>query len=118
MINTELLEEFRKYGIVQSMWRMLLGFAVAEGDNPSGNPTLGFVDYQLPGIGTDLDSHVKALADQLQYRLPVAGPFPEGGSDYDQAKWMAVVVGQVGSPSDWQGNAQPSQEHYIESITS
>lgn len=118
MVNTELLEEFQKYGIPQSMWRMLLGFAVAEGDNPSGNPTLGFVDYQLPGIGTDLDSHVKALADQLQYRLPVAGTFPAQGSDEEQAKWMAVVVGQVGSPSDWQGNAQPSQEHYIESITS
>lgn len=100
------------------MWRMLLGFAVAEGDNPSGNPTLGFVDYQLPGIGTDLDSHVKALADQLQDRLPVAGPFPETGTDHDQAEWMAVVVGQSGSASDWQGNAQPSLEHYVDSITS
>lgn len=116
MINTALIEGFKKYGIERSMWGMLLGFAVAEGNNPAGNPTLGFVDYQLPGIGTDLDSHVKALADQLEYRLPVAGPFPASGSDYEQAKWMAVVVGQVGSPSDWQGNAQPSQEHYIRSI--
>lgn len=115
-MNTALINAFRKYGIDRSMWRMLLGFAVAEGNNPSGNPTLGFVDYQLPGIGTDLDSHVKALADQLQYRLPVAGPFPSSGTEYDQAKWMAVVVGQVGSPSDWQGNAQPSQAHYINSI--
>lgn len=115
-MNTALIAAFQKYGIDPRMWRMLLGFAVAEGDNPSGNPTLGFVDYQLPSIGTDLDSHVDALADQLGYRLPVSGPFPASGSDWDQAQWMAVVVGQAGSSSDWQGNVQPSQDSYINSI--
>ena len=91
---------------------LIMAFAKAEGNNPSGVPTLGFTDSQA---GTTLEGHVRALAAQFQNRQSVAGPFP-GGSPEQQAAWMAKVVGQTGNPSDWQGNAQPPLADYIGSI--
>lgn len=95
--------------------RLIQGFSKVEGNNPAGNPTLGFTDSQLGGA-TDLPSHVNALAKQFRDRAPVAGPFPAGGSDQQQANWIATVVGQNGSPSDWQGNAQPPAAVYRQRI--
>lgn len=95
--------------------RLIQGFSKVEGNNPAGNPTLGFTDSQLGGA-SDLTSHVNALAKQFLDRAPVAGPFPAGGSDQQQAAWIAAVVGQNGSPSDWQGNAQPPAAVYQQRI--
>ncbi|ARV82049.1 hypothetical protein LFT51_12765 [Mycobacterium intracellulare subsp. chimaera] len=97
--------------------RLIQGFSKVEGNNPAGNPTLGFTDSQLGGA-SDLTSHVSALAKQFRDRAPVAGAFPAGGSDQQQAAWIAAVVGQNGSPSDWQGNAQPPAAVYQQRIIS
>ncbi|ASL08455.1 bacteriophage-like membrane protein [Mycobacterium intracellulare subsp. chimaera] len=95
--------------------RLIQGFSKVEGNNPAGNPTLGFTDSQLGGDAS-LQGHVNALAQQFRNRAPVAGPFPAGGSDQQQAAWIAAVVGQNGSPSDWQGNAQPPAAVYQQRI--
>ncbi|GLV09824.1 hypothetical protein MyChFU_31440 [Mycobacterium intracellulare subsp. chimaera] len=95
--------------------RLIQGFSRVEGNNPAGNPTLGFTDSQLGGDAS-LQGHVNALAQQFRNRAPVAGPFPTGGSDQQQAAWIAAVVGQNGSPSDWQGNAQPPAAVYQQRI--
>lgn len=104
---------FASAGIDPSLFPMLRGFAKAEGNNPSGVPTLGFTDGQA---GTSLQGHVDALARQLINRQSFAGQFPAGGTPEEQAAWMAKVVGQTGNPSDWQGNAQPPVADYISRI--
>lgn len=96
----------RAKGFTAEQIRLIQAFSSVEGLNPSGVPTLGFTDAQLGGR-TDLQAHVDALAKQFQDRAGVAGPFPAGGSDQQQAQWIAKVVGQSGLASDWQGNAQP-----------
>lgn len=93
--------------------RLIQGFSQVEGNNPAGNPTLGFTDSQLGGA-SDLQSHVNALAQQFKDRAGVAGPFPQNGSDQDQAQWIANVVGQAGVSKDWQGNAQPKD--YVQRV--
>lgn len=93
-------------GFSPQLIRLIQGFSKVEGNNPAGIPTLGFTDAQLGGK-TDLQSHVDALAQQFQSRAAVAGPFPEFGTDQQQAEWIAKVVGQSGLASDWQGNSQP-----------
>ncbi len=100
-------------GFSPQMIRLILGFSKVEGNNPSGTPTLGFTDAQLGGA-TDLQSHVDALAQQFKNRASVAGPFPEGGTDQQQAQWIAAVVGQSGLSSDWQGNSQPKD--YVQRV--
>uniref|UniRef100_UPI003F718DA2 phage tail protein n=1 Tax=Mycobacterium intracellulare TaxID=1767 RepID=UPI003F718DA2 len=101
-----LASALRAKGFSPAMIRLIEGFSKVEGNNPSGVPTLGFTDAQLGGK-SDLQSHVDALAKQFKDRASVAGPFPEGGTDQQQAQWIAKVVGQSGLASDWQGNAQP-----------
>lgn len=96
----------RAKGFTAEQIRLIQAFSSVEGLNPAGVPTLGFTDAQLGGR-TDLQAHVDALAKQFQDRAGVAGPFPAGGSDQQQAQWIAKVVGQSGLTSDWQGNAQP-----------
>lgn len=96
----------RAKGFTPEQIRLIQAFSSVEGLNPAGVPTLGFTDAQLGGR-TDLQAHVDALAKQFQDRAGVAGPFPAGGSDQQQAQWIAKVVGQAGLASDWQGNAQP-----------
>lgn len=93
--------------------RLIQGFSVVEGLNPAGNPTLGFTDAQLGGDAS-LAGHVRALAKQFKDRAPVAGPFPAGRSDLEQAQWIARLVGQAGLSSDWQGNAQPTD--YVQRV--
>lgn len=93
-------------GFSPQLIRLIQGFSKVEGNNPSGVPTLGFTDAQLGGK-SDLQSHVDALAQQFKSRAAVAGPFPEFGTDQQQAEWIAKVVGQSGLASDWQGNSQP-----------
>lgn len=111
--SKNLTEALQRAGIDPAMYPLISGFAIAEGNNPSGVPTLGFTDSQA---GTTLDEHARALAAQLKARESVAGPFPAGGTPAQQASWMATVVGQNGLPSDWQGNAQPSREDYVNRI--
>lgn len=111
--SQNLTQALERAGIDPSMYPLISGFSAAEGNNPSGAPTLGFTDGQA---GTTLDSHAQALAKQLQDRRSVAGDFPHGGSPADQASWMATVVGQTGNPSDWQGNAQPARSDYVNRI--
>lgn len=96
----------RAKGFTPEQIRLIQAFSRVEGLNPAGVPTLGFTDAQLGGR-TDLQAHVDALAKQFQDRSAVAGPFPAGGSDEQQAQWIAKVVGQSGLASDWQGNSQP-----------
>lgn len=93
-------------GFSPQLIRLIQGFSKVEGNNPAGIPTLGFTDAQLGGK-SDLQSHVDALAQQFKSRAAVAGPFPESGTDQQQAEWIAKVVGQSGLASDWQGNSQP-----------
>ncbi|OCB15075.1 hypothetical protein [Mycobacterium intracellulare] len=93
-------------GFGPQLIRLIQGFSKVEGNNPAGIPTLGFTDAQLGGK-TDLQSHVDALAQQFKSRAAVAGPFPEFGTDQQQAEWIAKVVGQSGLAADWQGNSQP-----------
>jgi phage-related protein len=93
--------------------RVIQGFSQVEGNNPAGNPTLGFTDDQLGGR-TDLQSHVDALAKQFIDRTPVAGQFPENGTDLQRSQWISKVVGQSGLSSDWQGNAQP--QDYVQRV--
>lgn len=93
-------------GFSPQLIRLIQGFSKVEGNNPAGIPTLGFTDAQLGGK-TDLQSHVDALAQQFKSRAAVAGPFPEFGTDQQQAEWIAKVVGQSGLAADWQGNSQP-----------
>lgn len=93
-------------GFSPQLIRLIQGFSKVEGNNPAGIPTLGFTDAQLGGK-SDLQSHVDALAQQFKSRAAVAGPFPELGTDQQQAEWIAKVVGQSGLASDWQGNSQP-----------
>jgi hypothetical protein len=111
--SQSLTEALQRAGISPEMYPLISGFAAAEGNNPSGAPTLGFTDSQA---GSSLDQHAQALAQQLQNRQSVSGPFPHGGSPSDQASWMATVVGQTGNPSDWQGNAQPARSDYVNRI--
>lgn len=94
--------------------RLIQGFSQVEGNNPAGNPTLGFTDAQLGGA-SDLPSHADALAQQFKARASVAGPFPEAGTDQQRAQWIARVVGQAGLQSDWQGNGQPPD--YVQRVT-
>ncbi|RAV17515.1 hypothetical protein DQP57_00380 [Mycobacterium colombiense] len=110
-----LIPALRRAGIDPSMYPLLQGFAKTEGDNPSGVPTLGFTDSQA---GSSLDEHAQALANQIRNRQSVAGPFPANGSPQEQASWMATVVGQNGVQSDWQGNAQPSRQDYVNRVAS
>lgn len=111
--SQSLSEALTRAGIDPSMHPLISGFSKAEGNNPSGAPTLGFTDSQA---GSTLDQHAQALAKQLQDRQSVSGPFPSGGSPHDQASWMATVVGQSGSPSDWQGHAQPARSDYVNRV--
>lgn len=112
--SASLTQALQKAGIDPAMYPLIQGFSAAEGNNPSGAPTLGFTDSQA---GTTLDDHANALAQQLQDRQSVAGPFPgASASPQDQASWMATVVGQNGVESDWQGNAQPARSDYVNSI--
>lgn len=108
-----LISALRGAGIDPAMYPLLQGFARTEGNNPSGVPTLGFTDSQA---GSGLDEHARALAAQIRARQSVAGPFPANGSPQEQASWMATVVGQNGVASDWQGNAQPPRQAYVNSI--
>lgn len=108
-----LTEALQRAGVDPALYPLISGFSVAEGNNPSGAPTLGFTDSQA---GTSLDDHAQALSKQLQDRQSVAGPFPHGASPADQAAWMATVVGQNGVSSDWQGNAQPARSDYVDRI--
>ena len=112
--SASLTQALQKAGVDPAMYPLIQGFSAAEGNNPSGAPTLGFTDSQA---GTTIDDHAQALAQQLQDRQSVAGPFPGAGSSpQDQASWMATVVGQNGVESDWQGNAQPARSDYVNSI--
>lgn len=111
--SQSLSEALTRAGIDPSMHPLISGFSKAEGNNPSGAPTLGFTDSQA---GSTLDQHAQALAKQLQDRQSVSGPFPSDGSPHDQASWMATVVGQSGSPSDWQGHAQPARSDYVNRV--
>lgn len=111
--SASLTQALQKAGVDPAMFPLIQGFSAAEGNNPSGAPTLGFTDSQA---GTTLDQHAQALAQQIQDRQSVAGEFPASGSPSDQASWMADVVGQNGVQSDWQGNAQPARSDYVNSI--
>lgn len=111
--SANLTEALTRAGIDPSMHPLISGFAAAEGNNPSGAPTLGFTDSQA---GTTLDDHAAALAKQLQDRQSVAGPFKPTATPAEQASWMATVVGQNGVASDWQGNAQPARDDYVNRI--
>lgn len=113
--DSPLAAALRAKGFSPQLIRLILAFSKVEGNNPAGNPTLGFTDSQLGGA-SDLQSHVDALARQFQARASVAGPFPENGSDQQQAEWIAKVVGQTGLSSDWQGNSQPKD--YIPRVVS
>lgn len=104
--DSALVAALQAKGFSPQLIRLIQGFAKVEGNNPAGIPTLGFTDAQLGGK-TDLQSHVDALAQQFKSRAAVAGPFPEFGTDQQQAEWIAKVVGQSGLASDWQGNSQP-----------
>lgn len=111
--NAALSDALKSKGFSAQQIRLIQAFSQVEGNNPAGNPTLGFTDSQLGGA-TDLQSHVDALAKQFLDRSSVAGAFPEGGTDLQQAQWIAKVVGQSGLKSDWQGNAQP--QDYIQRV--
>lgn len=92
-------------GLSPELIRLIQGFSEVEGRNPAGVPTLGFTDAQLGGR-SDLQSHVDALIQQFKDRAGVAGPFPQGGTDLQQAQWIAKVVGQAGLPSQPQDYVQ------------
>lgn len=109
----DLIHELQRAGINPSMYNTISGFSATEGNAPDGAPTLGFTDSQA---GTGLPAHVDALAKQIKDRASVTGDFPTSGSASDQAGWMATLVGQNGSKSDWQGNAQPARSDYINNI--
>jgi hypothetical protein len=111
--SKDLTEALTRAGIDPAMHPLISGFAVAEGNNPSGAPTLGFTDSQA---GTSLDSHAQALSKQIKDRASVSGEFPKAGTPEQQASWMATTVGQNGVQSDWQGNAQPARSDYVNSI--
>lgn len=113
--DTQLIAALQAKGFSAQLIRLIQGFSQVEGNNPAGNPTLGFTDAQLGGA-SDLQSHVDALAKQFRDRASVAGQFPEGGTDQQQAQWIANVVGQSGLSSDWQGNAQP--QDYVQRVMS
>ena len=111
--DSPLVSALKARGVSDKQIRLIQGFSQVEGNNPAGNPTLGFTDSQLGGA-TDINSHVDALLKQFKDRQGATtargttiGAFPEGGSDKEQAQWIADVVGQAGVSSDWQGNAQP-----------
>lgn len=111
--DAPLVAALKQKGFSDEMIRLIQAFSVVEGNNPAGNPTLGWTDAQLGG-DTSLQGHVDALAQQFKDRESVAGPFPAGGSDREQAQWIANVVGQAGLASDWQGNAQP--QDYVQRV--
>jgi phage-related protein len=111
--DTPLAAALRAKGFSPKLIRLIQGFSQVEGLNAAGQPTLGFTDAQLGGR-SDLQAHVDALAKQFMDRASVAGPFPEGGTDEQQAQWIANVVGQSGLRSDWQGNAQPKD--YVQQV--
>lgn len=113
--DSALVVALKAKGFSPQQIRLIEGFSQVEGNNPAGNPTLGWTDAQLGG-DTSLQGHVDALAQQFKDRASVAGPFPEGGTDQQQAQWIANVVGQNASPSDWQGNAQPPD--YVQRVVS
>lgn len=111
--SQNLTEALQRAGIDPSMDPLISGFSATEGNNPSGVPTLGFTDSQA---GSSLDDHAQALSKQITDRQSVAGEFPHSGTPEQQASWMATTVGQNGSPSDWQGNAQPARADYVNRI--
>lgn len=111
--SQNLTQALQRAGIDPVMYPMISGFSATEGNNPSGAPTLGFTDSQA---GSTLDEHAQALSKQFRDRASVSGPFPHGGTPAEQASWMATTVGQNGSPSDWQGNAQPARSTYVDNI--
>jgi phage-related protein len=111
--DTPLVAALRAKGFSPKLIRLIQGFSQVEGLNAAGQPTLGFTDAQLGGR-SDLQAHVDALAKQFMDRASVAGPFPEGGTDEQQAQWIARVVGQSGLTSDWQGAAQPKD--YVQRV--
>lgn len=120
--DTPLTAALKQKGFSPAEIRLIQGFSQREGLNPAGNPTLGWTDAQLGG-DSSLQGHVDALAKQFKDRQGQTGPqgnvigaFPESGSDQDQANWIADVVGQNGSTSDWQKNAQPTRQNYVNSI--
>lgn len=120
--DTPLGTALKAKGYSDKQVRLIQGFSQREGPNPAGNPTLGWTDDQLGGDAS-LQGHVNALDKQFKDRIGQVGPrgnvigqFPENGSDSDQANWIADVVGQNGSTSDWQHNAQPTRENYVNSI--
>jgi len=105
--DSPLVAALKQKGFSPQLIRLIQGFSQTEGLNPAGNPTLGWTDAQLNG-DTSLQGHVNALAQQFKDRAAVAGPFPQGGTDQQQAEWIAIVGGQNASPSDWQANPQPA----------
>lgn len=113
VLGTPLVEALRAKGFSPKLIRLVQGFSIVEGLNPAGNPTLGWTDAQLGG-DSSLQGHVDALAQQFIDREYVAGKFPEMGTDWEQAKWIAKVVGQEGLSSDWQGNPQPTD--YVQRV--
>lgn len=111
--STSLTQALQRAGVDPAMYPMISGFSATEGNNPEGAPTLGFKDTQA---GTTLDSHAQALAQQIQDRASVSGPFPHSGSPADQASWMATTVGQNSVPSDFAGERQPPRADYVNNI--
>ena len=111
--SSSLTQALQRAGIDPSMYSTISGFSSTEGNNPSGAPTLGFTDSQA---GSSLDQHAQALSKQIKDRASVTGEFPHAGTPEQQASWMATLVGQNGSSSDWQGNAQPARSDYVNRI--
>lgn len=117
--DTPLIAALRAKGLSPKQIRLIIGFSKVEGNNPAGNPTLGFTDAQVGG--PELNKHVDALIKQFQDRQGVTttrgtkiGPFPENGTDREQAQWIADVVGQAGVSSDIFGQAQPKD--YVDRV--
>lgn len=111
--SANLTQALQRAGIDPSMYSTISGFSTTEGNNPSGAPTLGFTDSQAGG---SLDQHAQALSKQIKDRASVTGEFPTSGTPEQKASWMATLVGQNGSSSDWQGNAQPARSTYVDNI--
>jgi hypothetical protein len=109
--NSSLAAALASRNVPPQLARLIQGFSQTEGNNPAGNPTLGFKDAQLGGA-SDIGSHVDALLKQMQDRSGVAGAFPVNGTDQEQATWIARVVGQHGAPGE------PSFPEYVQRVIS